>query len=96
MQRRDADELTWSSAAQREDEPTGDDHKIDSNSDSQQLDDVITDEQETDANEDDQLPAELESHGQAVANEDVDQPHSSTPRYNLRDPSTRRPPSKYK
>ena len=73
-----------------------DNQGTDNNSDSQLLDDVVRDGQETDSHRDDQLLAELESHGKATANQGVDQLCSLTLRYNLRDPSTRRPPPRYK
>jgi len=96
LQREPTDVLTQNSAVQHEDETT-EDHEVDGNGDElQQLDDMVGDEQETDANDDDQSPAEPESHGNATTSEDVDCPCPSARRYNLRDPSTRRPPSKHK
>jgi len=79
------------SAASEDEVDNSSDNQLLNSSDSQLLDDVNDDDQETDDNNDDQLSVQPESPGNVSQGVDL-----LTPRYNLRAPSARRPPSKYK
>lgn len=79
---KDTGELTESSTTQCEDGAAEKDQPSDS--DGQPPDDVITD-------QDNLLPEQPESPEKPTINEDENQHLSKTPRYNLRDPSTKTP-----